>query len=91
MTTVAGRLFSIGRVQTPTLALVVQREEEIERFVPEPYWRVVCDVEPRTPKDEVFKARWIDPKKKEHPDRIAKEETAAALAEKLRGAEGTVA
>lgn len=29
---------SIGRVQTPTLALVVQRQLEIERFRPEPYW-----------------------------------------------------
>lgn len=29
---------SIGRVQTPTLALVVRRQQEIENFVPEPYW-----------------------------------------------------
>lgn len=29
---------SIGRVQTPTLALIVHRQQEIERFVPEPYW-----------------------------------------------------
>lgn len=29
---------SIGRVQTPTLALIVRRQQEIERFVPEPYW-----------------------------------------------------
>ena len=31
---------SLGRVQTPTLALVVRREEEIRAFVPEPYWLV---------------------------------------------------
>jgi DNA topoisomerase-3 len=31
---------SLGRVQTPTLALVVKRELEIRAFVPEPYWLV---------------------------------------------------
>src|SRR5262252_4112790 len=31
---------SLGRVQTPTLALVARREEEIRAFEPEPYWLV---------------------------------------------------
>jgi DNA topoisomerase-3 len=31
---------SLGRVQTPTLAIVTRREEEIKAFVPEPYWLV---------------------------------------------------
>ena len=31
---------SLGRVQTPTLAILAQREEEILAFVPEPYWLV---------------------------------------------------
>src|SRR3712207_5654293 len=31
---------SLGRVQTPTLALVARREKEIRSFVPEPYWLV---------------------------------------------------
>ncbi|MGH2853432.1 MAG: DNA topoisomerase 3 [Solirubrobacteraceae bacterium] len=31
---------SLGRVQTPTLAIVAHREEEIKAFVPEPYWLV---------------------------------------------------
>lgn len=33
-------VFSLGRVQTPTLALIVKRELEIERFNSEPYWEV---------------------------------------------------
>ena len=31
---------SVGRVQTPTLSLIVRRDREIERFVPEAYWEV---------------------------------------------------
>jgi DNA topoisomerase III len=33
-------VFSVGRVQTPTLALIVKREHEIENFVSEPFWEV---------------------------------------------------
>lgn len=33
-------VFSVGRVQTPTLALIVKRELEIENFKPEPFWEV---------------------------------------------------
>ena len=32
------QVLSIGRVQTPTLALIVRRDEEIANFKPEPYW-----------------------------------------------------
>ena len=32
------QVLSIGRVQTPTLALIVNRQKEIDSFVPEPYW-----------------------------------------------------
>jgi DNA topoisomerase-3 len=33
-------LYSIGRVQTPTLAMIVQREQQIRAFVPRDYWEV---------------------------------------------------
>ena len=35
-----GRVLSIGRVQTPTLALIVRRQREIEAFRPEPFWEL---------------------------------------------------
>ena len=37
---VAQSVLSIGRVQTPTLALIVARQREIENFVPEDYWEI---------------------------------------------------
>lgn len=43
---------SVGRVQSPTLALIVDREREIEVFKPIPYWLVTADLK----KDTEFKA-----------------------------------
>ena len=37
---VPGKVLSIGRVQTPTLALIVQRHHEIANFVPEDFWEL---------------------------------------------------
>jgi DNA topoisomerase-3 len=47
---------SIGRVQTPTLNLVVMRDQEIEQFVPKPYFelQIGCDAEGHT-----YRARWL--------------------------------
>jgi DNA topoisomerase III len=42
-----GGVVSLGRVQTPTLALLVKREREIQAFVPEPYWLVHAEFDPR--------------------------------------------
>lgn len=36
----SSNVLSIGRVQTPTLALIVSRQREIENFVPEDYWEI---------------------------------------------------
>ena len=45
----SGRLgkefLSVGRVQSPTLALIVDREKEIQSFVPKPYWEIYADLE----------------------------------------------
>ncbi|WP_406670081.1 DNA topoisomerase I [Methanolobus sp. ZRKC4] len=52
----AGRLgnmfLSVGRVQSPTLALIVEREKEREAFVPKPYWELSANLE--TAKGETF-------------------------------------
>ncbi|MDN8553619.1 DNA topoisomerase [Citrobacter werkmanii] len=39
-------VLSVGRVQTPTLRLVVERDREITRFTPRPWWRVDAADEP---------------------------------------------
>ena len=41
-----GGVVSLGRVQTPTLAMIVKREREIQAFVPEPYWLVHAPLRP---------------------------------------------
>src|SRR5580704_11788280 len=52
-------LTTVGRVQTPTLSIVVEREEKIRRFVPRDYWEVkaefVCAA-------GFYEGRWYDPK-----------------------------
>src|ERR687885_8417 len=42
-----GGVVSLGRVQTPTLAMIVKREREIQAFVPEPYRLVHATFDPR--------------------------------------------
>ncbi|MBI2377987.1 MAG: DNA topoisomerase 3 [Deltaproteobacteria bacterium] len=43
-----GQVLSVGRVQTPTLAMLVEREKEIREFVPEDYLEVVAEFGPRS-------------------------------------------
>jgi len=47
-------ILSVGRVQTPTLSMIVDREKEIEAFVPEKYWQLALDFEKH---GEVIEAR----------------------------------
>ena len=47
-------ILSVGRVQSPTLGMIVDREKEIEAFVPETYWQVSCTTEKS---GEVIEAR----------------------------------
>lgn len=49
-------LLSIGRVQTPTLAMIVKRQNEIDNFVPTKYYEVIADYGD-------FKGTWTDGKK----------------------------
>ncbi|MGI6688585.1 MAG: DNA topoisomerase III [Christensenellales bacterium] len=48
-------LLSVGRVQTPTLALLVKRAREIRAFVPEKFFTVTADFED-------YQGKWFDPK-----------------------------
>ncbi|MDE1855748.1 MAG: DNA topoisomerase I [Candidatus Micrarchaeota archaeon] len=41
LTTGVKKIISIGRVQGPALAILAQREQEIKKFVPKPFWQVV--------------------------------------------------
>ena len=50
-----GNVRSAGRVQTPTLALVVERERERRAFVPEDYWQIRGMGAPREDADAAFK------------------------------------
>jgi DNA topoisomerase-3 len=67
---------SLGRVQTPTLAILARREEEIRAFVPEPYWVVDAAFEAvPAPSGRRYEGRFHAGAK----PRIAKGEEAAAI------------
>jgi len=75
-----GGVVSLGRVQTPTLALIVKREREIQAFVPEPYWLVHAQFDPR------YEGLWFEGEETRLKDAKRAEEIAA----KVSGAEGIV-
>ncbi|HWQ67336.1 MAG TPA: DNA topoisomerase I [Methanospirillum sp.] len=56
-------ILSVGRVQSPTLAMIVDREREIESFIPEPYWEIALTTEKS---GEEFVARHIQGKFTDH-------------------------
>ena len=87
-------LTTVGRVQTPTLSIVVEREEKIKKFVPRDYWEVraefVCAA-------GIYEGRWLDQKfKKDENDpekraeRLWSKAAADSIAAACRGKQGVV-
>jgi DNA topoisomerase III len=75
---------SLGRVQTPTLAILARREEEIRAFKPEPYW--VVDAVFEASSERVYEGRYhagANP-------RVASGEDAEAIVAACRGRTGTI-
>ena len=72
---------SAGRVQTPTLAVIVAREEEIRRFIPKDYWTIRAKV-------NGFSIQWQD--KKNGQTRINEKGMADDLVNRLSGQTGIV-
>jgi DNA topoisomerase III len=72
---------SLGRVQTPTLALVVRRELEIRAFTPEPYWLVEASF--AAPEKRLYSGRYLGGK------RIPEDE-AAKVVQETRGRPGLI-
>ena len=58
-------LTTVGRVQTPTLAIVVEREDRIRKFVSRAYWEVHAHFDCRAGS---YKGRWFDPAFKKRDD-----------------------
>ena len=75
-------LTTVGRVQTPTLAILVEREEKIRAFTPKGYWEVLARFGARAGE---YPGRWFDPKFKKGDDaeRRAERLWAAAKAEAI--------
>ncbi|HEX8722963.1 MAG TPA: DNA topoisomerase 3 [Pyrinomonadaceae bacterium] len=76
-------VFSLGRVQTPTLALIVERDREIAEFVPKDYFEVVAVF--RAPGGE-YRGRWFG----KDGSRFDRKEDAEAVVRKVEGKSGAV-
>ena len=78
-----GNVLSVGRVQTPTLKLLVEREAEIVAFKPEKFWTVHA----RFRREEnTYDGVWFKGKQ----NRLDNREAAEEIAEKVRGRTGVV-
>jgi DNA topoisomerase-3 len=77
-------VYSLGRVQTPTLALIVARDQEIATFVPVEYFEVVATFQVAAGS---YQGRWCNAQ----GSRLATQAAADAIAAKVRGRRGTVA
>src|SRR5438128_1286712 len=87
-------LTTVGRVQTPTLAILVEREEKIRAFRPRGYWEVLASFGVASGE---YAGRWFDEslKKREEdadarPERIWDEAAARSIVAKCGGKPGTV-
>ena len=70
--------FSVGRVQTPTLAMLVERELAIRNFVPEDYTEAVATFHPKgAPEENTYKGTWLR-------DRVKNGEDKETLAQAMR-------
>jgi DNA topoisomerase III len=78
-----GNVLSVGRVQTPTLRLLVDREREIENFKPEKFWTVHARF---AREDVTYDGVWF----KNKQNRLKEKEVAEEIAEKVQGGTGTV-
>jgi len=76
-----GNVLSVGRVQTPTLKLLVDREKEREDFKPEKFWTVYARF---ARSDQHYDGLWFKGKE----NRFKKEEAARQVAEKVEGGTG---
>jgi DNA topoisomerase-3 len=86
-------LTTVGRVQTPTLSIVVEREERIRKHVPRDYWEIRATFDAQAGQ---YEGKWFDPafKKGEdadaRADRLWDGQTAEAIAAAVRGQPATV-
>lgn len=82
-------LLSVGRVQTPTLALLCKRETEIEAFVPEAFWQVKARLKAEKGEwDAVWSRPGVD--KQIDAERVKDKAEAEAIVARLQDAKGTV-
>jgi DNA topoisomerase-1 len=76
---------SVGRVQSPTLKLIVEREREIEAFEPEAYWELTATLAP-TAEAEGFEAQYFYDDDGREAERIWDAEAAMTATEALEAA-----
>ena len=80
---------SAGRVQSVALRLICQREEEIERFIPQEYWSILADLQTAAGADFQARITAVDGKKKTRLD-IATEAEATDIKQLVEQASLTV-
>lgn len=79
---------SCGRVQTPTLAMIAKREEEIRNFKPVPYYGLTVTVEKKDGLKQSMKLQWVEPKSKSN--RSFDKDKVETLLKNLKGQEAKV-